>query len=72
MTDGFVIPVPQARLADYRVVVFSWIRYRSRAHRDRVNARVMADPRLQRMAASDMPFDGKRMFFGDFKSMVEF
>jgi len=54
------------------VVVFSWIRYRSRAHRDRVNARVMADPRLQRMAASDMPFDGKRMFFGDFKSMVEF
>ena len=113
--DGFVVPVPKAKLEAYRklarkagriwkehgaldyveavaddvkpgkrtsfpqsvklkddeVVVFAYIVYRSRAQRDRVNAKVMADPRL--MAGMDpkaMPFDGKRMFWGGFKDLV--
>ena len=44
-------------------VVFAWIVYKSRAHRDRVNAKVMSDPRLTAgMSAADMPFDTRRMF----------
>lgn len=113
--DGFVIPLPLAKLADYRriaqkagkiwrehgalavnecvaddvkpgkltsfpqavklkadeVVVFSWIIFKTRAHRDKVNAKVMADPRLAKfMDPSKMPFDTKRMFFGGFKTIV--
>ena len=53
-------------------VVFSWIVYRSRAHRDRVNAKVMKDPRLaEMMDMKDMPFDGKRMIWGGFETVVE-
>ncbi len=63
---------PQAvKLKPDEVVVFSWIVYKSRAHRDKVNKLVMADPRL--MAGMDpkaMPFDGKRMFWGGFKPIV--
>lgn len=114
--DGFVVPVPLAKLADYRkmarkcgkiwmehgalqvvesvaddvkpgkltsfpqsvklkegeTVVFSWIVYTSRKHRDSVNAKVMADPRLAAMAPDTMPFDGKRMFWGGFKTIVQF
>jgi uncharacterized protein YbaA (DUF1428 family) len=51
-------------------VVFAWIRYRSKAHRDRVNAKVMKDPRMQQ-APKDMPFDVKRMLYGGFKVLVE-
>jgi len=114
--DGFVVPVPQSKLADYRrtaeqagkiwmehgaleycecigddvqpgkltsfpqavqlkdgeVVAFSWILYRSREDRDRVNAKVMEDPRMKElMDPKHMPFDGKRMFWGGFKSVVE-
>ena len=62
---------PQAvKLKDDEVVVFSWIRYRSRTHRDKVNARVMADPFFAGMPAADMPFDGKRMFWGGFTPIV--
>ncbi len=112
--DGFVVPVPQERLADYRklarksgkiwmeygalafcenvaddvkpgkrtsfpqsvklkpgeVVVFSWIVYKSRKQRDQINAKVMADPRIAAMDPKAMPFDGKRMFWGGFKSLV--
>ena len=54
------------------VVVFSWIVYKSRAHRDRVNKKVMADPRLNdMMTPNSMPFDAKRMIFGGFKPIVE-
>ena len=54
------------------IVVFSWIVYKSRAHRDRVNAKVMKDPRITAlMNPKAMPFDGKRMFWGGFKVMVE-
>jgi uncharacterized protein YbaA (DUF1428 family) len=53
-------------------VIFSWIVYKSRAHRDRVNAKVMSDPRLASMMnPKSVPFDGKRMFFGGFKTLVE-
>jgi len=49
-------------------VVFSWIVYKSRAQRDRVNAKVMKDPRLaDMMDLKTMPFDGKRLIFGGFK-----
>ena len=63
---------PQSvKLKPGEVVVFSWIEYTSRAQRDRVNAKVMSDPRLQgMMAGKDMPFDGKRMIYGGFKSLV--
>ena len=114
--DGFVLPVPQKKLAAYKkmsqlagevwrehgaleykecvaddvkpgkltsfpqsvmlkrgeVVVFSWIVYKSRAHRDKVNKLVMADPRLAAMMdPKKMPFDGKRMFWGGFKVFID-
>ena len=112
--DGFVVPVPKDKVADYRrlarkfgalwiqhgalevhecvgddvkpgkltsfpqavklkadeVVVFSWIVFKSRKHRDQVNKKVMADPRFTDMNPKDMPFDGKRMFWGGFKEIV--
>jgi uncharacterized protein YbaA (DUF1428 family) len=113
--DGFVVPVPQKKLAAYRkmarlagkvwreygaidycecvaddvkpgkwtsfpqsvklkpdeVVVFSWILYKSRRDRDRINAKVMKDPRLAGMMnPKDVPFDAKRMFWGGFKMLV--
>lgn len=53
-------------------VVFSWIVYKSRSHRDRVNAKVMKDPRLAKMMRPNaMPFDGKRMIYGGFKTLIE-
>jgi uncharacterized protein YbaA (DUF1428 family) len=53
-------------------IVFAWIVYKSRAHRDRVNARVMKDPRLASMMKdSAMPFDSDRMIYGGFKTIVE-
>lgn len=113
--DGFVVPVPRRRLADYKkmarkagriwiehgalafhecvgddvpygkrtsiprgvklrrgeTVVFSWIMFPSRAARDRINAKVMKDKRLASMMdVRKMPFDGKRMIYGGFKSIV--
>lgn len=114
--DGFVVPVPKDKLADYRrfarkfgklwmacgalevhecvaddvkpgkvtsfpqavklkpdeVVVFSWIVFKSRRHRDAVNKKVMADPLMAQADAKAMPFDGKRMFWGGFKEIVRF
>ncbi len=113
--DGFVVPVPKAKLAEYQrmarkfgklwmaagallytecvaddvkpgkrtsfpqavklkedeVVVFSWIVFKNRKHRDSVNAKVMQDPMMAKMDPKSMPFDGKRMFWGGFKTMVE-
>jgi uncharacterized protein YbaA (DUF1428 family) len=112
--DGFVVPVPKAKLEDYKalarkageiwkefgalayvecvgddvpygeltsfpravqtkddeVVVFSWILYESRAQRDAVNAKVMSDPRLKAEMTA-MPFDGKRMIYGGFETMMQ-
>ena len=63
---------PQSvKLKPDETVVFSWITYKSRAHRDRVNAKVMKDPRLAKMMnPKEMPFDGKHMIFGGFKVML--
>jgi uncharacterized protein YbaA (DUF1428 family) len=53
-------------------VVFAWITYKSRAHRDRVNAKVMKDPRLAKMTdPKGMPFDVKRMAYGGFRVLVD-
>ena len=52
-------------------VVFSWIVFKSREHRDEVNAKVINDPRIQSMMGEDMPFDCTRMAYGGFKSIVE-
>ncbi len=52
-------------------VVFSYILYKSRAHRDRVNKQVMQDPRIASLSNSKMPFDCKRMLYGGFKAIVE-
>ncbi len=53
-------------------IVFSWIVYKSRAHRDRVNAKVMKDKRLEKMMQPNaMPFDMKRMVYGGFKTIVD-
>ena len=64
---------PQAvKLKKGEVVVFSWVIYASRKQRDRINAKVMKDPRLaDMMDPKKLPFDGKRMFWGGFKTIVE-
>jgi uncharacterized protein YbaA (DUF1428 family) len=64
---------PQSvRLQAGEVVWFSWIVFKSRKHRDRVNARVMKDPRLASMMdPKKMPFDGKRMIYGGFEIAVD-
>jgi len=69
---GKLTSFPQAvKLKKNEVVWFSFIHYTSRAHRDRVNAKVMKDPRLaDMMNGKAMPFDGKRMFWGGFKVAV--
>ena len=70
---GKVTSFPQSvKLKPAETVVFSWIVYKSRKHRDSVNAKVMKDPRLASMMDSKrLPFDGMRMFWGGFKSIVE-
>lgn len=67
------LPFPRAmKIKSGETVVFSWIAYKSRAHRDRVNAKVMKDPRLKAsMDVKTMPFDPKRMAYGGFKVLVE-
>ncbi|MFZ5722197.1 MAG: DUF1428 domain-containing protein [Pseudomonadota bacterium] len=64
---------PQSvKLKPDEVVVFAYIVYKSRAQRDRINAKVMGDPRMKKMMPPDfpMPFDGKRMFWGGFAEIV--
>ena len=65
------LPFPRGiKIEPGETVVFSWITYKSRAHRDRVNAKVMTDPRFAKMPKT-MPFDVKRMLYGGFKTIVE-
>jgi uncharacterized protein YbaA (DUF1428 family) len=52
-------------------VIFAFIVFKSRAHRDRVNAAVMKDPRIAGMDPASMPVDGKRMVWGGFKALVD-
>jgi uncharacterized protein YbaA (DUF1428 family) len=68
---GELTSFPRAVQAkDDEVVIFSWIVYESREQRDAVNAKVMADPRLKD-GMSNMPFDGKRMIHGGFRTFLE-
>jgi uncharacterized protein YbaA (DUF1428 family) len=60
------------KLKPGETVMFSYIVYKSRAHRDKVLAKVMKDPRLAKMMdPKAMPFDGKRMIYGGFKVLVD-
>lgn len=71
--SGEVTSFPQSvKLKPGETVVFAWIVYKSRAQRDRINRKVMSDPRLAHMMdPKAMPFDAKRMFWGGFKGIVE-
>jgi uncharacterized protein YbaA (DUF1428 family) len=67
------VPFPRlARAKKGETVLFSWIVYKSRGHRDRVNKKVMQDPKIQAMlTAGAMPFDDKKMAYGGFKVIVD-
>jgi uncharacterized protein YbaA (DUF1428 family) len=67
------VPFPRTvKLKPSETVVFSWIVFKSRTHRDSVNAKVMKDPRITKMMEKGpMPFDTKRMVYGGFKVLVE-
>lgn len=69
---GKLTSFPQSvKLKKGETVVFAWIVYKSRVHRDRVNAKVFKDPRMEAMCdPGNMPFDAKRMFWGGFKVLV--
>lgn len=65
------LPFPKlAQLKRSESVIFAWIVYKSKAHRDRVNSKVMVDPRIASIAPETMPFDVKRMTYGGFKVLV--
>jgi uncharacterized protein YbaA (DUF1428 family) len=69
---GKLTSFPRAvKLKPGETVVFSWITYKSRASRDKVNAKVMADPRLKNiMDSKNAPFDAKRLIYGGFADLV--
>ncbi len=67
-----MVPFPRRiKLNRDETVVFSWIVFKSRAHRDRVNEKVMKDPRLSGMDPKSLPFDCKRIVYGGFKVLVD-
>src|SRR5215510_3668001 len=69
---GKVTSFPQSvKLKPNEVVWFSWIVYKSRRHRDAVNAKVMQDKRIGGMGNANMPFDAKRLIYGGFKVSVD-
>jgi uncharacterized protein YbaA (DUF1428 family) len=69
----FGVPFPRkVAIKPGETLVFSWIVYKSRAHRDKVNAKVVTDARLQKMMSpKDTPFDHKRMLYGGFEIFVD-
>ena len=69
---GKITSFPQSvKLKAGETVVFSYVVYKSRAHRDAVNKKVMKDPRITKMMdPKKLPFDGMRMFWGGFKSFI--
>ena len=78
MVENWGDEVPEGKVTDFKgavkakddeVVVFSWLEYPSKAVRDQANEKIMTDPRMQNFA--DMPFDGKRMIYGGFSTIVE-
>ncbi len=58
------------KLKPGETVVFAWVVYRSRRDRDRINAKVVKDPRIVSIDPKSMPFDARRMFWGGFKVIV--
>jgi uncharacterized protein YbaA (DUF1428 family) len=72
MTPEFGVKFPQMAAAKPgETVVFAWIVYKSREHRDEVNAKVMQDPRMKESCDPDnLPFDCARMGYGGFKTIV--
>jgi uncharacterized protein YbaA (DUF1428 family) len=71
---NFKFGLPFTKLAKAKpaeTVVFSWIVYKSKAHRNAVNAKVMKDPRIAAMMKDPMPFDTKRMAYGGFQCRVD-
>jgi uncharacterized protein YbaA (DUF1428 family) len=71
-TKGMLAFPKIARAKAGETVLFSYIVYKSKAHRNSVNKKVMNDPRLKAMMDQKMPFDVKRMAYGGFKSIVKF
>lgn len=72
VSPGKVTSFPQSvKLKKDEVVVFAYIVYKSRKHRDQVNKKVMADPVMNSWDPKGLPFDMKRMFFGGFKAIVQ-
>ena len=71
--DGELTSFPRSvKAEDGETVVFAWITYESREHRDAVNGKVMEDPRIRtQMDMSQAPFDGKRMIYGGFTTLIE-
>jgi uncharacterized protein YbaA (DUF1428 family) len=68
---GELTSFPRAvKATDDEIVIFSWVTYKSRAERDRIVKKVMADPRLKTNPA-EMPFDAKRMIYGGFKTFMQ-
>jgi uncharacterized protein YbaA (DUF1428 family) len=79
MVEAWGDDVPDGKVNDFKgavqakpdeTVVFSWFEYPDRATRDAANEKIMSDPRMKEMGA-DMPFDGKRMIFAGFDSIVD-
>jgi len=70
--DGAVSFPKAVQAGPDEIVVFSWILYRSRAHRQQVNAEVLGDPRVAAMGPENMPFQPSRMLHGGFKPIVTF
>lgn len=73
MKPGFGVPFPtMVKPKRGEVIVFAWVMYKTRAHRDRVNAKAMNDERMAAFAdPKNLPFDCNRMIWGGFKSIVD-
>lgn len=73
LENNWGVPFPKAaKLKEGEVPFFSFIVYKSRADRDKVNAKVMSDPRMKKMMeGASMPFEVKRMVYGGFKVLVD-
>jgi len=79
MVEAWGDEVPDGRVTDFKravkarpdeVIVFSWFEYPSKAARDAANQKMMSDPRMKEMS-TNMPFDGQRMIYGGFASLVD-
>ncbi len=69
--SGKVTSFPQSvNLKENEVVIFAYARYKNREHRDEVMQKVFSDPRMKEMESQSVPFDGTRMFWGGFKTIV--